>query len=340
MLHDAQKRRHRQLPDQEDTDSELFARISTNVVQSYVTFFPSQAWYIGCNVTAASEQLLANLFPIKCELVVDMGYSCVTSQATTEDGYVIDIDRVALPQEARYMTRPENGTRRPPILLVPGITIDSGLWFVHYSPHSCELVVDMGYSCVTSQATTEDGYVIDIDRVALPQEARYMTRPENGYALADHEYDVWSMNTRDDACCSRHKNLSQDDNRYWRWSFDEIGRYDIAAAIDHVLNATGSTRIPVLVYSQTFLSAVILLSTRPEYNDKIDILLSYAPVTPPSTHRFPFAQLEAFVDALLAVERVEGMNVVERTRKLKALKVPVEIPPLVAREDRIAAAHQ
>lgn len=35
-----------------------------------------------------------------------------------------------------------------------------------------------------------------------------------------------------------------------------------------------------------------------------------------------------------AVDRVEGMNIVELARKLKALKVRVEMPPLVAREDR------
>ncbi|KAH7933637.1 hypothetical protein HPB49_014627 [Dermacentor silvarum] len=51
--------------------------------------------------------------------------------------------------------------------------------------------------------------------------------------------------------------------------FDEIGRYDIAAVIDLVLNATGSTRVSLLGYSQGVFSSLVLLSTRPEYNDKL-----------------------------------------------------------------------
>ncbi|XP_075530048.1 lipase member M-like [Dermacentor variabilis] len=119
-----------------------------------------------------------------------------------------------------------------------------------------------------------------------------------GFILADRGYDVWAMNTREIAFRSHNKNMSQKHDRYWQWSFDEIGRYDIAAVIDFVLNATGSTRVSLLGYSQGVLSSLVLFSTRPEYNDKVDILIGYAPVANVSHFRFPFPELFAFADPI------------------------------------------
>ncbi|XP_049274285.1 lipase 1-like [Rhipicephalus sanguineus] len=119
----------------------------------------------------------------------------------------------------------------------------------------CELIRFFGFSCETTEATTDDGYVIEVDRSA-------------GFLLAQRGYDVWSMNTREIAHRSRHKTMSQKDDRYWQWSFDEIGRYDIAAVIDLVLNVTGRSKVTLLVFSQGTAASLILLSTRPEYNEK------------------------------------------------------------------------
>ncbi|XP_077492651.1 lipase lipl-1-like isoform X2 [Amblyomma americanum] len=106
------------------------------------------------------------------------------------------------------------------------------------------------------------------------------------------------MNTREIAYRSSHLELKQDDDRYWQWSFDEIGRWDIPAFIDLVLNVTGVDKLPLLVYSQGFTSSLVLLSTRPEYNDKVDILLGYGPVANISHARFPFPTLFGISDEL------------------------------------------
>ncbi|KAH7938379.1 hypothetical protein HPB49_023078 [Dermacentor silvarum] len=81
------------------------------------------------------------------------------------------------------------------------------------------------------------------------------------------------MNSRESNPYSYHKTLSKGDP-----DFDEIGRHDVAACIDHVLNATGASKVTLLSLSQGVTIALVLLSTRPEYNDKVDLVVAYGPI--------------------------------------------------------------
>lgn len=191
-----------------------------------------------------------------CELVQDLGYSCETLEATTGDGYVLEVDRVGGRGQQNGTTATNSTTRGSPILLVPGILAECGSWFINY-----------------------------------PAETP-------GYLLADAGYDVWAMNTREIAFRSHHLRLTQQEAEYWQWSFHEIGYYDIAAAIDLVLNASGAAKLPLLVYSQGFTASLVLFSTRPEYNDKVDILMGYGPVANISHAKFPFPEVIAISDPL------------------------------------------
>ncbi|XP_077492146.1 tear acid lipase-like protein [Amblyomma americanum] len=192
-----------------------------------------------------------------CGLVTHMGFHCDTSEAETEDGYVIEVDRVRHTSTGDRATPPEGAQGRSPVLLVPGILCDSGSWFVNYPSQS------------------------------------------PGFALAERNYDVWAMNTRETPSRSRHKSLSQRDPRYWRWSFDEVGRYDVAAVIDHVLNKTSAPRLTLLSFSQGFLASLVLLSTRPEYNKKVNLFIGYAPVGNLTHVGYPVSLLMKFSDPLL-----------------------------------------
>ncbi|XP_075530848.1 lysosomal acid lipase/cholesteryl ester hydrolase-like [Dermacentor variabilis] len=86
------------------------------------------------------------------------------------------------------------------------------------------------------------------------------------------------MNTREAKTYTSHIRLSQDDPKFWRFSFDEMGRYDVAACIDHVLNATGAPKLTIVAFSQGVLANLILHSVRPEYSEKVNLLVAYAPV--------------------------------------------------------------
>ncbi|KAH7939798.1 hypothetical protein HPB52_017485 [Rhipicephalus sanguineus] len=154
----------------------------------------------------------------------------------------------------------------------------------------------MGYSCQTKAVATEDGYIVEVDRVwqnttatLFNEDARgnpvllvpgmlddsatwFLNYPSQsaGFMLADKGYDVWAMNTREAAKRCHHKEWDQSDPRYWEWSFNEIGQFDVAAAIELALTTTGASTLAILAFSQGFTSSLVLLSTKPEYNAKVE----------------------------------------------------------------------
>ncbi|XP_077553276.1 lysosomal acid lipase/cholesteryl ester hydrolase-like [Haemaphysalis longicornis] len=158
-----------------------------------------------------------------------------------------------------------------------------------------------GHLVEIHKVTTEDGYILELDRMqgvgadskkgSLPpvllvhgifhNAGGWVTNfpsQSPGFLLADAGFDVWLLNTRGTPQSNHHKTLTTDDPRFWEWSFDEIGSYDLAAAVDHIINVTGFSRIGLLSYSLGFTSSLVLLSMRPEYNDKVNILVGYGAV--------------------------------------------------------------
>ncbi|KAH7939083.1 hypothetical protein HPB52_005436 [Rhipicephalus sanguineus] len=112
---------------------------------------------------------------LRCELIRFFGFSCETTEATTDDGYILEIDRVGLLAQDNTSVSTKNSTNCNPIILVPPILSESGVWFLNYPSQSA------------------------------------------GFLLAQRGYDVWAMNTREIAFRSRHEKLRQKDDRYWQW---------------------------------------------------------------------------------------------------------------------------
>ncbi|XP_054934115.1 lysosomal acid lipase/cholesteryl ester hydrolase-like [Dermacentor andersoni] len=60
--------------------------------------------------------------------------------------------------------------------------------------------------------------------------------------------------------------------------FDEIGRYDLPAVVDYILDLTGFSKLGLLAISQGATDVLVFLSMLPEYNRKVNIFVAYAPV--------------------------------------------------------------
>ncbi|XP_077493762.1 gastric triacylglycerol lipase-like [Amblyomma americanum] len=158
-----------------------------------------------------------------------------------------------------------------------------------------------GYPVQVHHVFTEDDYILEVDR--MPYGANGDTpnmRPpvllvhgivssaadfvinhphqSAGFLLADRGFDVWLINTRGTPYSNYHRTLTTKDPEFWEWSFDEIGRYDLAATIDYITDVTGFPNISIVAWSQGFTEAIVLLSTRPEYNAKVNLVAGYAPV--------------------------------------------------------------
>lgn len=89
--------------------------------------------------------------------------------------------------------------------------------------------------------------------------------------MADAGYDVWLANSRGNYYSRHHvsKNPNSLSGDFWNFSWYEMGIYDQPAIIDYVINETNSEKTYYIGYSQGTTSIMILLSMKPEYNDKI-----------------------------------------------------------------------
>ena len=57
-----------------------------------------------------------------------------------------------------------------------------------------------------------------------------------------------------------------------------MGRYDLPATIDYILNLTNKTDLFYVGHSQGTTQFFVMCSLRPEYNSKIRLMSAFAPV--------------------------------------------------------------
>ncbi|XP_075529853.1 gastric triacylglycerol lipase-like [Dermacentor variabilis] len=247
--------------------------------------------FVFVNLAAASlppvsEDLALEARLTPCELIEHRGYPCETTHVTTEDGYILQLDRVpyGIRDNISNAYREKGTSKRQPVLLVPAIFTASDIYFVNFPWQS------------------------------------------PGFLFADNGFDVWAMNTREAQPYASHITLSQDDPKFWRFrrivlfmlvrtviideaaagchndviirSFDEMGRYDMPACIDHVLNATGATKLTIVAFSQGFLVNLIFHSVRPEYSEKVNLLVGYGPVANITHMKPPFGWIAPIIPIL------------------------------------------
>ncbi|KAL1429422.1 hypothetical protein MTO96_002470 [Rhipicephalus appendiculatus] len=153
-----------------------------------------------------------------------------------------------------------------------------------------------GYNVEVHNVTTADGYILEVDRMRSNSTTN-LPDQSPGFLLADAGFDVWLVNTRGVPQSNRHVNLTTNDTEFWKWSFEQIGTYDLPAVIDYILNKTNFTKVGLLTTSQGTTASLVLLSMLPEYNEKVNILVGYAPVanvthfTSPMRLLIPFSKL-------------------------------------------------
>lgn len=151
------------------------------------------------------------------------------------------------------------------------------------------LISSSGYEGEVHQVETEDGYLLNIHRVLpkvrsaskfpaflqhglLATATDYLITGPNialAFLLADNGYDVWLGNARGNKYSANHISLSKDSTAFWNFSWHEIGFYDLPAMIDCMLNTTMTQKAFYVGHSQGGTTAMVLLSMRPEFNQKI-----------------------------------------------------------------------
>ncbi|CAG9786557.1 unnamed protein product [Diatraea saccharalis] len=156
------------------------------------------------------------------------------------------------------------------------------------------LATKYGLKCEEHEVVTEDGYILTMFQVPgdktrpvlllhgiIDTGDAYMIRGNASLvvALVKNGYDVWIGNVRGTEYSRRHKQFNPDIHmEYWNFSFHEIGLWDVSAKIDYILNKTGQTQISCIGHSQGTSAFFVLNSIRPEYNEKIKLLVALAPI--------------------------------------------------------------
>lgn len=156
-----------------------------------------------------------------------------------------------------------------------------------------QLIQKYGFPVQKHDVITQDGYNISLHRIPNKGPVVFLMHGillssddwvtggnESGlaYILAAKGFDVWMGNARGNKHSKRHVQLYPNSAEFWNFSWDEIGRYDLPASIDYILNVTGKEKLHYIGYSQGTTAFFIMCSELPEYNDKIVSMIGLAPV--------------------------------------------------------------
>ncbi|XP_030035110.2 lipase 1 [Manduca sexta] len=151
-----------------------------------------------------------------------------------------------------------------------------------------------GYTCEEHNVTTEDGYILKLFHVPgsssrpillmhgiIDSADTFIIRGNKSLVavLASRGYDIWVGNVRGTQYSRAHTQLDPDKNKeFWDYSYHELGYYDLPAIIDYILSRTNADKLNAIGHSQGNSIFFVLGSTKPEYNDKVNLLIALAPV--------------------------------------------------------------
>ncbi|XP_067005411.2 lipase 3 isoform X2 [Anabrus simplex] len=185
-----------------------------------------------------------------------------------------------------------------------------------------------GYRMETHHVQTDDGYILGLHRIPGKRESSKPVLLQHGqhsmsdcwiafgpsrslaYQLADKGYDVWLGNIRGNIYSKDHTTLNPSDSAFWNFSWHEMGFYDLPAMIDYILRTTGQSKLYYMGHSLGGRIVFVLLSMRPEYNDKLRLVVAMASrlSAPPDQQRTPEFRPPRNVNLFQRFVEVAGIN--------------------------------
>lgn len=233
-----------------------------------VLFAVALALQVSANVERDPDQFLDTVGLIKSR-----GFAAETHEVITKDGYILQVHRLRAPCSMNKDARP--------VLLQHGLHESDRTWVVG-SP---------------------DGYV---DEVLPAENEDSKVGNTLGFELGKRCYDVWMSNSRGNKYSSTHMTLSNKSVSFWDFSFDEMIGYDLPAVIDYILEETNNTSIDYVGHSQGTLIMFGLLSSKPEYQNKINKFIALAPVASVKNMKSPVRYLSKFMPFWNTLSYVHG----------------------------------
>uniref|UniRef100_A0A8R1XXN8 Lipase n=1 Tax=Onchocerca volvulus TaxID=6282 RepID=A0A8R1XXN8_ONCVO len=167
-----------------------------------------------------------------------------------------------------------------------------------------EIVAYYEYPSEIHTVTTDDGYILELHRIPggkaenrtgnaskfvvflqhgfVSSSAVWVTNLPNqsaAFIFADAGFDVWMGNVRGNTYSTKHVNYTQNDLKYWDFTFDEFAKYDLDSMINCVLNQTRQHSLYYIGYSEGTLTMFAKLSIDQIFAQKIRKFFALGPIS-------------------------------------------------------------
>lgn len=117
-----------------------------------------------------------------------------------------------------------------------------------------------------------------------------------GYYFLEKGYDLWIGNNRGTTFARNHTYLDPNDDEFWKFSWHEMGIFDLPAIIDYILLHTQKHQLTYIGHSQSSTIIFVLLAERPNYNRKISSIHTMAPQVIPKYYHPLIAPIVPYLD--------------------------------------------
>ncbi|XP_067204975.1 lipase 3-like isoform X2 [Linepithema humile] len=193
--------------------------------------------------------------------------------------------------------------------------------------NTLELIRKAGYPAEAHVVLTEDGYLLTIHRIPggenspvvflqhclLCSSAIWVIIGKGKalpYKLADQGYDVWLGNFRGNTYSRAHISLSPSPSnaKFWDFSFDEMGTYDLPAMISYVTYLTSKPVHTYIGYSMGTTTFYVMAVKRPEVAKMVRMMISLAPAAFVGNLSGGLRLIIPFANSIEAILRFLGIN--------------------------------
>ncbi|GLV35301.1 uncharacterized protein CBL_01549 [Carabus blaptoides fortunei] len=199
------------------------------------------------------------------------------------------------------------------------------------------------YPLEVYNVTTQDGYILQVFRIPRGKynvnttiKSRQPIFLQHGifvscsvyvingnesiaFMLADNGYDVWLGNSRGSAYGKGHIKFSLNDDKYWNFSYHEMGIYDLPNTLDLVNNITGRNDVIYVGQSMGTNLPYVYAADFPEHaKQRMKLIVNLAPTVFLVGLRTPSIIVTPFWQLILSLSRKLRVN--ELLPKSTALK--------------------
>ncbi|KAG6957817.1 hypothetical protein JG688_00010812 [Phytophthora aleatoria] len=135
-----------------------------------------------------------------------------------------------------------------------------------------ELTEARGYVAETHNVTTTDGYILTMHRLPKSYDE------SQAESLADAGYDVWLGNNRGNTYSTNHVKYTTEDDAFWDFSWEDMGRFDLPAMLNYARETSGQKTVAFVGHSEGATQAFVAFSNDQTLAQSVSYFAALAPV--------------------------------------------------------------